>query len=124
MDGSLIVTTQTISAQPALEWYDDVVFVFSFTDRNGNKQFSGCVHIQIRLASAQGSNTQASQLVTAVNQQQIQFSSDPGCWIDTLKNAARNKTSINIVYDDAVDKPYTTLTNQSFPLQQLFSLAG
>ena len=34
-------------------------------------------------------------------------------------DAARNKTSINIVYDDAVDKPYTTLTNQSFPLQQL-----
>jgi hypothetical protein len=124
MDGSLIVTTQTISAQPTIEWDDGVVFVFSFTDQNGNKQFSGCVHIQIQLASAQGSNTQVSQLVTAVNQQQIQFSSDPGCWIDTLKNAARNKTPINIVYDDAVDKPYTTLTNQNFPLQQLFSLAG
>jgi hypothetical protein len=68
-----------------------------------------------------------SQLVTNVQQQQqqqIQFSSDPECWIDTLKNAVRNVKSINIVYDDQINIPYTTLTNQSFQLQQLFSLAG
>ena len=124
MDVSLSMTTQTISAQPTIEWDDGVVFVFSFTDQNGNKQFSGFVHMQIQLAAAQGSNTQVSQLVTAVNQQQIQFSSDPGCWVETLKTAFRNKSNIGIVYDDQVDTPYTTLTNQSFQLQQLFSLTG
>jgi hypothetical protein len=118
------VTTLTTSAQPTIEWDDGAVFVFSFTDQNGNQQFSGFVHMQIQLASAQGSNTQVSQLLTNVNQQMIQFSSDPGCWVDTLKNAARNTKSINIVYDDTVDIPYTTLTNQSFHLRQLFSLAG
>ncbi len=118
------MTTQTISAQPTIEWDDGVVFVFSFTDQNGNKQFSGFVHMQIQLAVAQGSNTQVSQLVTAVNQQQIQFSSDPECWVESLKTAFRDKSNINIVYDDQVSTPYTTLTNQSFPLQQLFSITG
>ena len=123
-DVNLIMTTQNISAQPAIEWDDGVVFVFSFTDQNGNKQFSGFVHIQVQLAQAVGSNTQVSQLVTNVQQQQIQFGSDPECWIDTLKNAVRNVKPINIVYDDQINIPYTTLTNQSFQLQQLFSLTG
>lgn len=118
------MTTQTVSVQPTLEWDDSVVFVFSFTDNNGNKQFAGFVHLQVALATAQGSNTQVTQVLQVVNQQQIQFSTDPGCWIDTVKNAARNKAPITITYDDTLNAIYTTQTVQSFQLQLLFSLVG
>jgi hypothetical protein len=115
---------QTIPARPAIEWDDSVVFVFSFTDSHGNKKFAGFVHVQIQSASAVGSNMQVSQAVAAVNQQEIQFSTDPGCWVETLKNAARSKTPVTITYEDAISTIYTTQTNQSFQLQELFSLTG
>jgi hypothetical protein len=119
------LTTQTISAHPTIEWDDSVVLVFSFTDSGGHKQFADFVHIQIQLASAAGSNTQVSQAITVVNQQQIQFSTDPECWVETLKTAARaTNGSATITYDDPINVNYTTQTNQSFQLQELFSLAG
>jgi hypothetical protein len=123
-EGDLGMTTQTISAQPTIEWDDGVVFVFSFNDSSNTQQFAGFVHIQVQVASAVGSNTQVSQVVTVVNQQQIQFSTDPECWVETLKAAARGPKSITITYEDSINTNYTTQTNQSFQLQQLFSLAG
>lgn len=118
------MTTQTVSAQPNIEWDDSVVFVFSFPDSGGNKQFAGFVHIQVAIASAVGSNTQVTQAVQVVNQQQIQFSTDPQSWIETVKNAARNNGSIVITYDDSINQLYTTQTTQSFQLQQLYSITG
>jgi hypothetical protein len=123
IDG-LIMSAQTVSAQPTIEWDDSVVFVFSFLDGGGNRQFSGFVHIQLALALAQGSATQVTQAIQVVNQQQIQFTTDAQCWLDTVKNAARAKNAISITFDDTLSQVYTTQTNQSFQLQQLFSLAG
>lgn len=118
------MSAQTVSSQPTVEWDDSVVFVFSFADVNAVKRFAGFVHMPIALANAVGSTTQVSQAVQVVTQQQIQFSTDPATWIDTVKNAGRAKTSIAITYDDSLSVTYTTQTNQSFELQQLFSLAG
>ena len=118
------MSAASVQAQPTIEWDDSVVFVFSFTDGNGNKQFAGFVHMQLALAIAQGSNTQVTQVLQQVNQQQIQFTTDPQSWIETVKNAARNKSQITIVFDDTLNTAYTTQTAANFQLQVLFSLAG
>ena len=114
---------QTASAVPNIEWDDGGVLVFSFLF-NGVKLFSGFVHIQLQLAVASGSAVQVNAILQQINQQQIQFASDPQTWIDTVKNAARSKNAINITFEDAISVQYTTQTNLPFALQQLFSLAG
>ena len=118
------MTVRTISVKPAIAWDDGFVFVISFTDANGQQQHVGFVHAQFALASASGLNTQVSKVLQTVNQLQAQLTTDPECWIETAKNAARGGPKITIEYDDNLSVPYTTQTNQSFNLQQLFSMTG
>jgi hypothetical protein len=122
------MTVQTVlNVTPIVEWDDSAVFVFSFTDNNGNKQFAGFPHIPVAVAIAQGSQTQVTALTQAVSQQQLQISVDPQTWIETVKNAARNASAnmkITITFDDAQNIAYTTLTGLQFQLQMLHSLAG
>jgi hypothetical protein len=119
------MSTQTVTVNPAIEWDDSVVFVFSFTGANGLKTFAGFVHQQIQFSSAQGSQTQVNAILQIVQQQGIQVSTDPQTWIETIKNAARSSSSqIVVTYDDATNVTYTTQTNVSFQLQQLFGVTG
>jgi hypothetical protein len=114
---------QTVSAVPQIEWDDGVVFVFSW---NSQQFFAGFVHLQIAVANAVGTTTQVSAILQQLQQTQVQFSSDPQSWLETVKNAARatNPTKpINITFDTNF-VPYTTQTGQSFNLQQLYSIAG
>ena len=112
---------QSPSVVPSIEWDDSVVFVFSW---NNQQFFAGFVHLQIAVASAVGTTTQITNILQQLAQTQIQASSDPQSWLDTVKNAARNGKAITVVFDDATSTVYTSQTNQSFTLQQLFSLAG
>lgn len=112
---------QNLSVVPTIEWDDSVVFVFSWNNR---QFFAGFVHLQIAVANAVGTTTQITNILQQLAQTQLQASSDPQSWLDTAKNAARNGKSITITFDDAQSTVYTTQTNQSFTLQQLFSLAG
>jgi hypothetical protein len=50
--------------------------------------------------------------------------SDPQSWLDTVTTTARAQKDIAIAYEDSISTIDTTQTNQSFTLQQLFSLAG
>jgi hypothetical protein len=111
---------QTVLAAPQIEWDDSVVFVFSW---NNQQFYAGFVHLQIAVANAVGTTTQVSSILQQLQQTQVQFSSDPQSWLETVKNAARAKTSINITFDTNF-VPYTTQTGQSFNLQQLYSIAG
>jgi hypothetical protein len=115
------MTTQTQSVVPSIEWDDSVVFVFSW---NNQQFFAGFVHLQIALASAVGTTTQITNILQQLAQTQLQASSDPQSWLDTVKNAARNSKAITITFEDAISTVYTTQTNQSFTIQQLFSIAG
>ena len=122
------MSVQTVSATAHIEWDDSVVFVFSFsapTGDGGTQQFfCGFVHAQVQVAAAIGSSMQVSQIVQQTNQQETQFASDPESWIDTVKNSERNAKAISITFENAIFTVYTTQTDQSFGLQQLFSLAG
>lgn len=114
-----------MNVTPTIEWDDSVVFVFSFSDANGNKAFAGFVHQQIQLSIVTGSQVQVTAILQVVQQQGIQVSTDAQTWIETIKNAARNTSSqVAVVYDDTSNTIYTTQTNLSFQLQQLFSVAG
>jgi hypothetical protein len=111
---------QTASAIPQIEWDDSVVFVFSW---NNQQFYAGFVHLQIAVANAVGTTTQVSAILQQVQQTQVQFSSDPQSWLETVKNAARNNKNISITFDTNF-LPYTTQTGQNFNLQQLYSIAG
>jgi hypothetical protein len=111
---------QTVSAVPQIEWDDGVVFVFSW---NSQQFFAGFVHLQIAVANAVGTTTQVSAILQQLQQTQVQFSSDPQSWLETVKNAARATKPINITFDTNF-VPYTTQSGQSFNLQQLYSIAG
>ena len=111
---------QILSAVPQIEWDDSVVFVFSW---NNQQFYAGFVHLQVAVASAVGTTTQVSAILQQLQQTQVQFSSDPQSWLETVKNAARNSKNITITFD-ANFVPYTTQTGQNFDLQQLYSIAG
>jgi predicted amidophosphoribosyltransferase len=115
------MAVQTQSVVPAVEWDDSIVVVFSWNNR---QFFAGFVHLQIATATATGTTTQLNNITQQVVQNQIQASSDPQNWLDTVKNSVRVGKSINITFDDAISVVYTTQTNQSFTLQELFSIAG
>lgn len=115
------MAVQTQIVVPSVEWDDSVVFVFSWNNR---QFFAGFAHLQIALANAVGTTTQITSILQQLVQTQVQASSDPQSWLDTVKNAARNGKGITITFEDAVSAVYTTQTAQSFTLQQLFSLAG
>jgi len=113
------MTIQTASqVAPALVWDDGVVFIFSFTF-NGTQYYGGFPHMQVALANATGTQTQVSNILQSIKQTQLQFQTDPGCWIDTLKN---NK-AVDIVFDDSTSVNYTTQTAQPYALQVLYSIA-
>jgi hypothetical protein len=118
------MTIQTVQSALTIEWDDSVVFVFSFTGTAG-KQFAGFVHQILALQSVTGSQTQVTAVLQTVQQNGIQVSLDPQTWVETVKNVARNtQTQAKVVYDDTASVTYTTGTNQSFTLQQLFSVTG
>jgi hypothetical protein len=119
------MSAQTVTVTPTIAWDDSVVFVFSFTGANGLQNFAGFVHQQIQLSSVTGSQTQVTAILQVVQQQGIQISTDPQTWIESVKNAARNSSNqIVVTYDDTINVTYTTQTNASFQLQQLFSVTG
>lgn len=119
------MSAQTVTVTPTIEWDDSVVFVFSFTGANGNKTFAGFVHQQIQLSSVTGSQTQVTAILQIIQQQGIQVSTDPQTWIESIKNAARNTSNqLVVTYDDTINVIYTTQTNLSFQLQQLFRVTG
>ncbi|SIO63185.1 hypothetical protein SAMN05443247_09622 [Bradyrhizobium erythrophlei] len=115
------MTVQNQSAVPTVEWDDGVVFVFSWNNR---QFFAGFVHLQIALANAVGTTTQITAILQQLAQTQLQSSSDPQSWLDTVKNGSRNGNKVAIVFDDALSAVYSTQTGQNFTLQQLFSIAG
>src|SRR5262249_17392226 len=120
----LNMSTVTVSATPNIEWDDSVVFVFSFTGPGGPGFVCGFVHAQPTVAIAAGSSVQINNIIQQTQQKQVQATLDSQSWVDTVKNAVRNNKSITITFDDAVNTVYTTQTNQSFTLQQLFSVVG
>lgn len=115
---SAVTTTAT---QVAIEWDDSVMFVFSFNDSTNTQRFAGFPHMGVQVQS--GTNTQVTRILQTVSA--VQVSNDPQTWIETVKNAARNPNAqLKIVFDDSTSTPFTTVTNQSFSLQLLFSIAG
>jgi hypothetical protein len=72
----------------------------------------------------QGSQTQVSAALAQVQQQGVQLSFDPQSWVETVKTGARSGGAATVVFEDSISTIYTTQTNQSFQLQQLFSIAG
>jgi hypothetical protein len=117
------MSIQAVNSVPTIQWDDSGVFIFSF-DANGSTFFAGFIHVQIQLAIASGSTVQVTAILQQATQVGVQFASDPQSWIETIKNASRASNPIAITFDDALSVVYTTQTNQSFTLQQLFSVAG
>ena len=115
---------QTTSAVPQIQWDDGGVFIFAFQGNSGAQFSAGFVHLQIQLAVAVGSAVQVTAILQQINQQQIQFASDPQSWVETIKSDQLSNNAITIAFEDATSVQYTTQTNQSFQLQQLFSVAG
>ena len=115
------MSLQTQSVVPAIEWDDSVVFIFSWNNR---QFFSGFVHMQIALSTAQGSQTQINSILQQIQQSQVQVSTDPQSWLEAIKNAARNNSKVSITFDDSTSVNYTTQTAQPFQLQILFSITG
>jgi len=119
------MTVQTVSVNPTIEWDDSLVFVLSFNDANNDKVFCGIIHVVLAVQLTTGQQAQITPLLQAITQGSFQGSSDPQTWIEAVKTSARDPSkTLTIVYDDALSAVYTTLTNQSFTLQFLHSLAG
>ncbi len=116
------MSTQTFNGSLSIEWDDSVVIVFSFTF-NGTQFFCGFNHQVLAVVVQAGSQTQVTPILQTVQQQGIQISLDPQTWVETAKTAARGGKA-TVVFDDATSVIYTTVTNQSFTLQSLFSLTG
>jgi hypothetical protein len=117
------MTIQTQMVVPKIEWDDSVVFVFAFSWSN-RSFFAGFVHLQIAVANATGTTTQLNSIVQQLAQSQIQASSDPQSWLETVKTAARGGQQITITFDDSISTPYTTQTTTNYDLQLLYSIAG
>jgi hypothetical protein len=106
-----------------IEWDDSVVLVFSF-DGPAARTFCGFLHQIFAVQLVQGSQTQVSNALAVVQQQGVQLSLDPQTWVETVKNGARGGGTATVVFEDSISVIYTTQTNQSFQLQQLFSVTG
>ena len=116
------MTVQAVTASLKVEWDDSAVFVFSFDGPSG-RVFCGFVHQILALQFVTGNQTQVSAAMQVIQQQGIQVSLDPQTWVDTVKTGARSGQA-TVTFDDAVSVVYTTQTNQSFTLQNLFSICG
>jgi hypothetical protein len=97
---------------------------FSFNDANNNKVFCGIYHVGQAFQVTTGQQTQVTAVQQLIQQGSFQGSTDPQTWIEDIKAYHRSGDNLAIVYDDALSVPYTTLTNQTFTLQFLHSLAG
>lgn len=110
---------------PTIEWDDGLVYIFSLTF-GGQKLFAGFIHMQAAVAAQvqKATNTQINDKVqeSIALAVQVQLATDPGCWIDTLKNGLRTTTPVKIVFDDATNWNYTTKTGINFKLQALHSI--
>jgi hypothetical protein len=119
------MSVQTISnASLTIDWDDSIVIVFSFDGAAGSRVSCGFVHQVLAVQFVSGSQTQITAVLQQVVQQGIQASLDPQTWVETVKSGARAGGSATIVYEDSVSVQYTTQTNRSFTLQQLFSVTG
>lgn len=123
------MTVQTVSVTPTIVWDDNFVYVISFTGAAGSSVNVGFIHMQVQPTQTQGTQTQVSQTLQVLSSVQVQFTPDPECWVETIKNSARTASdstpkTITIVYDDSTSVNYTTQTGTIFTLQQLFSLFG
>jgi hypothetical protein len=107
----------------SIDWDDSVVMVFSFDGPSGRVS-CGFLHQILAVQLVQGSQTQVSAALAVVQQQGVQLSLDPQTWVETVKTGARSGGAATVVFDDANSIIYTTQTNQTFQLQQLFSIAG
>ncbi len=118
------MAVQEVVQVPTIEWDDGLAYIFSFTA--GGQKFGGFIHMQAAVAAQvqKAVNTQINDKVqeSIAKAVQVQLATDPGCWIDTLKNGLRTTTPVKITFDDAVNWNYTTKTNKSFTLQALYSI--
>lgn len=105
-----------------IEWDDGVVIVFSLQGTSGTI-YCGFPHLVPAWQSQSGTQTQVSARVQSISQTAVQISGDPATWVETVKYGARGN-KITVVYDDTINFNYTTDTNTTFQLQQLYSIYG
>jgi hypothetical protein len=118
------MSAQTFHGNVQIVWDDSVVLVFSFQGPGG-QLFAGFVHQIFSFQLTAGTQTQVTSILQTLQQQAVQQALDPQTWVETLKTGARGTANpITVVFDDTINVIYTTATNQSFQLQQLFSVAG
>lgn len=122
------MSTRTFTGNPAIEWDDSVVLVFSFTE-GGTRFYAGFVHQIFSIQMTTGTQTQLSTILQSIQQTAIQQALDPGTWVETVKAGARGAgatppVSISVVFDDVINVPYTTQTGQSFQLALLYAIYG
>ena len=108
---------QTANAPFTIEWDDGAMFIFSFTGAGGTKLFCGFPHQPLALANQQGTQTQVNAITQQIVQSQVQVTTDPATWIETVKTGARGGGGTQTVsYDDTISVPYTaTLLAQGTP---------
>lgn len=108
---------------PTILWDDSVVFVFSW-QYDGQTWQGGFLHQQLSIATQTGFQTQVSPFSQQLSSQQGQISSDSQSWLEAIKTAARGKGKVTVAFEDSNYVLYTTQTNITFNLQQLFSITG
>jgi hypothetical protein len=98
--------TTSQSTPATILWDDSQVLVFQISS-----VITGFAHTQITVSSGN-----------------VQVATDAQDWIETIKFASRNPSSaaITISYDDSIFAQYTPPgnPNQTFQIQQLFSIRG
>ncbi len=116
------MSVQTTQTSVAIEWDDGAMLIFSFDGENG-KVYCGFPHIVPAWQNQTGTQTQVTATLQNIKQTAVQVSGDPGTWVETVKQGARNG-KITVVYDDSTNTNYTTQTATPYQLQLLYSLAG
>jgi hypothetical protein len=116
------MSVQSTQTSVEIEWDDSVVIIFSFAGADG-KIYCGFPHVVPAWQNQTGTQTQVSATVQKIQQSAMQISGDPGTWVETVKQGARNG-KITVVYDDSTNTNYTTQTGQPYQLQILYSLTG
>jgi hypothetical protein len=128
---------ETAGTPFTIEWDDGAMFIFSFTDANGSKQFCGFPHQALGLANLQGTQTQINAITQQIVQSQVQVTTDPATWIETVKTGARGGGGGKqmVTYDDTISTQYTAtllapgtppsvMPGPNFTLQVLYSITG
>jgi hypothetical protein len=123
------MSTQSVTTNPVIVWDDSVVIVFSFTGVDGATWYGGFVHQIFSIQMTSGTQTQVSTILQSIQQTAIQQALDPSTWVETIKAGSRGAgatppVTTTIVYDDVINVPYTTQTNQSFQLALLYAIYG